>query len=206
MTWPLLSGLISVSVILALTPGPDTLLTLRCGARSAGAGYRYAAGAAAGIVVWSLFALTGLRLALDRWPQLLPGVTAVGGTLILVLGLLALRNGLRHHTSGAPLQPPARPLVVGLASSLTNPKTGLIFLAAFPRVLPAELTLGSAVVVPAIAAGSVGLWLVILATVAGRGRVGRTLTGPTFEILSGLVLAGMGALALVEGLSHGVAA
>lgn len=206
MTWPLLSGLISVSVVLALTPGPDTLLTLRCGARSAGAGYRYAAGAAAGIVVWSLFALTGLRLALDRWPQLLPGVTAVGGTLIMVLGLLALRNGLRHHTSGAPLQPPARPLVVGLASSLTNPKTGLIFLAAFPRVLPAELTLGSAVVVPAIAAGSVGLWLVILATVAGLGRVGRTLTGPTFEILSGLVLAGMGALALVEGLSHGVAA
>ncbi|USQ80008.1 LysE family transporter [Ornithinimicrobium faecis] len=204
MTWPLLSGLISVSVILALTPGPDTLLTLRCGARSATAGYRYAAGAAAGIVVWSLFALTGLRLALDAWPHLLPTVTAVGGLLILVLGLLALRNGLRHHTSGAALAPPSRPLAVGLASSLTNPKTGLIFLAAFPRVLPAELTVGSAVVVPAIAAGSVGLWLVVLASVAGRGRVGRVLTGSAFEILSGLVLAGMGALALVEGLSHAV--
>lgn len=202
MTWPLLGGLISVSVVLALTPGPDTLLTLRCGARSASAGYRYAAGAAAGIVVWSFFALTGLRLALDRWPHLLPAVTAVGGLLITVLGLLAIRNGLRHHSSGTALAPPSRPLLVGLASSLTNPKTGLIFLAAFPRVLPAELTISSAVVVPTIAAGSVGLWLVLLASVAGRGRIGRVLTGSAFEGLSGVVLAGMGLLALAEGLSH----
>ncbi|WP_114906530.1 LysE family translocator [Ornithinimicrobium murale] len=206
MTWPLLGGLISVSLILALTPGPDTLLTLRCGARSTVAGFRYAAGAATGIVVWSLFALTGLRLALDRWPQLLPAVTAVGGVLILALGLAALRNGLRHHAVGAPLTPPRRPAVVGLASSLTNPKTGLIFLAAFPRVLPDDLTLSSAVVVPAIAAGSVGLWLALLASVAGRGRVGRVLTGPSFEVVSGLVLAGMGALAVYEGLAHGAIA
>lgn len=204
MTWAWLGGLVSVSLVLALTPGPDTLLTLRCGARSAAAGYRYAAGAALGIVAWSLFALTGLRLALDRWPHLLPAVTAIGGVLILALGLLAFRNGLRHHTSGASLPPPSRPGLVGLASSLTNPKTGLIFLAAFPRVLPAELTVGTALAVPAVAAGSVGLWLVILASVAGRGAVGRALTGPTFETLSGLVLAGMGALAIYEGLAHGV--
>lgn len=202
MTWPILGGLFSVSVVLALTPGPDTLLTLRCGARSATAGYRYAAGAAAGIVVWSFFALTGLRLALDRWPHLLPAVAAVGGALIMVLGLLAIRNGLRHSSSGAALAPPSRPLLVGLASSLTNPKTGLIFLAAFPRVLPAELTISSAVIVPTIAAGSVGLWLVLLASLAGRGRVGQALTGSAFEWLSGVVLASMGVLALVEGLSR----
>lgn len=195
---------IGACVILAVTPGPDTFLTLRFAAHSVRAGFVYSVAVALGVLVWAVLALTGVAALLQRFPEVRAGLTWIGGSYLVFLGLSALvqvhrARQRRAHVpepvsvgagaggSGweAPSEPdPVEPRMrarshasvfrTGMISSLTNPKTGLFFLALLPPFLPAapsaadHVILVATVVVVMIAYG-MGL------SVVAR-RVGRILT------------------------------
>ncbi|WP_374928734.1 LysE family translocator [Kytococcus sedentarius] len=199
-----LAPLLAASLVLAAAPGPDTLLTLRTSAHGLRQGLRYAAGAAGGIVVWALASLVVLQAVVQSAPEVLRVVGIAGGMFLLWMGYRLVRSGRAAHRDAVPVEIPRRPGLTGLVSSLTNPKTGVIFLAVFPQALPDAPGPAVLVLVPALVAAIVGGWLAALGWgvhVVGA-RAQRVMTGPAFEVGAGLVMATMGVVVLLDAGAH----
>ena len=276
MTGAEYSAFLGASVILAVTPGPDTFLTLRFAARSVRGGLVYTAAAGLGVLVWAVLALTGVAALLERFPDVRVGLTWVGGSYLVFLGASALlqvrrarkepatssaagssfggsagteesaaravpdvaalqavpeaamagtraephgtprgsaaapaaavappRQGIGAHPGqGADVEPrlPVRSLPTvfrtGLLSSLTNPKTGLFFLALLPPFLPESPGPVEHVVLVATVVGCMLVYGAGLSVVAAR--VGRFLTGGSGPLI---VDGTAGAILVVLGVS-----
>jgi len=136
-----LAAFVAVSAIVAVTPGPDSLLvlrhTLRGGRR---AGVYTALGAASGSLAWGLCSAAGLTAILAASAKAFRVVELVGAAYLLYLGLRGLRRSTdpSSPTPGAPRDGRARGFRAGLVSNVLNPKVGLFFLAVMPQFIPAH--------------------------------------------------------------------
>lgn len=195
-----LLALFGASAILAAAPGPDTVLTIRSGVHGFSVGLRYALGVAIGVVGWSLFTMLALRVVLAEWPWLLLAVEIAGGLFLLWLGTISARHAMAARRAGQVAPPPRRPTLTGIISSLTNPKTGVIFLAVFPQVLPDEPTGLSLAIVASMPALVLLVWLcgVSAASAALGARVQRHLTSGVVELAGGGLIALMGVIVLIS--------
>lgn len=272
MTGAEYTAFLGAALILAVTPGPDTFLTLRYGAQSFRRGLIYASAAACGITVWAVLALSGLAALLQTYPAARTVLAVCGGLYLTFLGLRTLwgvwqverriRAGARavvvpyaaaeapasvaasagaatpsaagvaasagsaRHAGavgggadtltrepavvpaegavapsadGGVLGAEARarrrsPFPVGLLSSLTNPKTGMFFLALFPAFLPREqgLVLLAGLVLTIVAVFAL-YSLVLVASAAGLGRRLESRRGTLImDLVSGGVLVLLG--------------
>lgn len=192
---------LGASIILALTPGPDTFLTLRFGARSVRQGVVYACAVAVGIVVWVILALAGIAALLQKFPAVLAALTVVGGLYLGYLGTTSLIGAVRTHRSSPPapdmsggIDSRGSPFRIGMISSLTNPKTALFFLALLPPFLPRSPSTVDYSILVVTAAGCVLAYSIVLAIIAGRaGRLLLKGRGPTFmDAASGIILIALG--------------
>lgn len=191
---------LGASIVLALTPGPDTFLTLRFGAGSVRQGLVYAGAVAVGIVIWVILALAGIAALLREFPTVLTVLTIAGGLYLAYLGISSLVAAVRAHRAppapDIPLSTMSRrsPFKVGMVSSLTNPKTALFFLALLPPFLPSSPGPVDYSILVVTAAGCVLVYSIILAIIAGRaGR--RLLSGSGTKFMdaaSGVILIGLG--------------
>ncbi len=124
-----------MSLILTVTPGPDSLLVLRSsllGGRRTGV--RVAGGATAGSLAWGICSAVGLTAILAASSQLYLAVQPAGACYLVLLGIRGLR-ATGGHTSPSRLE--RRPgFRTGLLSNLLNPKIGLFFLAITPQLIP----------------------------------------------------------------------
>jgi threonine/homoserine/homoserine lactone efflux protein len=138
---PHLAAFVAVAVVVIVTPGPDTALTIRntlLGGRRGG--MFTAVGAAAGQMIWSVATSAGVAALLVASEPVFRGVRYAGGAYLTFLGVQALRAAARRggDSFGAPAAGAAlelSPLVSlrqGLFSNLTNPK----MVAFFPGLLP----------------------------------------------------------------------
>jgi threonine/homoserine/homoserine lactone efflux protein len=132
---------LTVSVLVIVTPGPDTALTVRntlLGGRQAG--IFTALGVVWGQAVWALATAAGLAALLAASEPAFIAFKYVGAAYLVFLGAQALVGALRGRApAGAPSRPVASPRVTpptalrqGLVSNLTNPKMA----AFFPSLLP----------------------------------------------------------------------
>ncbi|MFP3472486.1 LysE family transporter, partial [Micrococcus sp. SIMBA_144] len=64
MTGPELVTIAGAATALAVTPGPETILTVRLSALRRKAGLIYSLGSATGMTVWMIAALTGISALL----------------------------------------------------------------------------------------------------------------------------------------------
>ena len=90
MTGAEYTAFLGAALILAVTPGPDTFLTLRYGAQSFRRGLIYASAAACGITVWAVLALSGLAALLQTYPAARTVLAVCGGLYLTFLGLRTL--------------------------------------------------------------------------------------------------------------------
>ena len=187
---------------IAASPGPIFFLCLR---RSllrgwliglvSGLGVATADAAYAAVAVFGIAALSTILLGGERWLELF------GGAALILLGI---RSVLEQPRIGeASTAATGRGLLWAYASTLgltiTNPAT-IISFAALAAALGAGLS-GSwtkpALVVAGVGLGSAGWWLILAAiTAALRARVTPTVAR-TIGIVSGLAIAGLGAVAVV---------
>lgn len=224
---------LGASMVLAVTPGPDTFLMLRFGAHHVRAGLVYTTAVALGVMVWAILSLTGVAALLEQFPGVRTALTWVGGSYLMYLGISALFHVQRrrklpaallaeeaNHTPGdsskshrgnADNSPSAVDGTVvvdshdtrqafgsvfrkGLISSLTNPKTGLFFLALLPPFLPQSPSLIDHGMLVATVAACILVYGALLSAVADR--IGRLLTigsGPVIiDSVAGAVLIGLG--------------
>jgi threonine/homoserine/homoserine lactone efflux protein len=131
------AAFLGVAVLVIVTPGPDTAVTVRAallgGRRS---GWVTAAGVVSGQACWTVAASAGVAALLVASEPAFLAVKLAGAAYLVYLGVQALRAALRHETL-----PAAAPGVAagrtayrdGLLSDLGNPKMAAFFTSLLPQ-------------------------------------------------------------------------
>jgi threonine/homoserine/homoserine lactone efflux protein len=172
-----LAGFLVLSIIVIVTPGPDTALTIRntlLGARASGVAT--AAGVALGQAMWSVATSAGVVALLVAAEPAFAALKLAGAAYLVFLGAQALWGAFRPGRSTEPAAPPrtvrlppAAALRQGVISNLTNPKMAVFF----PSLLPQFVAPGSTTFLALLALGLVFClmtlsWLTAYAFVVAR--------------------------------------
>jgi threonine/homoserine/homoserine lactone efflux protein len=136
-----LAAFVGVSLVVIVTPGPDTALTVRSalfGGRLGG--LATAAGVATGQATWALCTAAGLAALLHASQPALLAIRIVGAAYLIYLGagaLLAAMRSRKVHTAEAIAHrrriAPTAAYRQGLLSNLSNPKMAVFFIAVLPQ-------------------------------------------------------------------------
>jgi threonine/homoserine/homoserine lactone efflux protein len=127
-----LAAFLGVSLLVIVTPGQDTALTIRntlLGGRRGGV--RTAGGVAAGQATWTLAASAGLVAVLRASEPAFVAVRLLGAAYLVYLGLSTLlrRGVVSPHTTGSA----RHAFRQGLLSNLGNPKMAVFFTSLLPQ-------------------------------------------------------------------------
>ena len=129
-----LVAFLGVSLLVIVTPGQDTALTIRntlLGGRRAGV--RTAAGVAAGQATWTLAASAGVVALLRASEPAFTTVRLVGAAYLVYLGLQTLLRRGRVEPRAGDGGSSRRALRQGLLSNLGNPKMAVFFTSLLPQ-------------------------------------------------------------------------
>lgn len=202
-------GFLGVSVVVIVTPGPDTAITIRntlLGGR--GNGLLTALGVSIGQCTWTLAASAGIAAILVASEPAFAAVKLVGAAYLILLGLHSLYSAWKSRGtegSGEPRPPkriPARTgFVQGLISNLSNPKMAVFFMALLPQFVPTGgATFGWSALLGALFCTMTFGWLALYAFVVEKA--GNLLRTPRvkriLDAVMGTVLVGLGVRLAVE--------
>jgi threonine/homoserine/homoserine lactone efflux protein len=190
---------VGLSAVLALTPGPDSLLVLRFSVRRARAGVAAATGSAIGTLVWALLVGIGLAALIEQSAELYRILKVVGGLYLLFLGVQAILHSRREPVADEGARLPVASVTAafgaGLLSTMTNPKVGLFFLAVVPQFLPKDGSAFALTMLLGATVAAVGfVYLVVLAALAAKATLWlkRPRVAKYIERVSGSILAALG--------------
>jgi threonine/homoserine/homoserine lactone efflux protein len=164
-----LLAFVTTIALLAMLPGANnaaiTRQTLLGGRR---AGLLTVAGSSTGILIWAITAAVGLSAVLLANPHTYFAIRIAGAVVLCVLGLLAL---LRKPPASSRSRDTATSFVVGVATSLGNPKAGVVAVSLIPQFVTAE----GPVLVSSIALGAIwalvsGSWFCLYVWIIDKGR------------------------------------
>ena len=190
-------------LLAAAIPGPNWIVITR---NALAGGRRRAVLAALGVTMgstmWMLTALTGAAAALTQLHGLLTVLRLAGAAYLMWSAVLVWRSATRSsgEVAGAGYAGPSAryPLVGGLLTSLSNPKSALfwtsVFTSTFPANPPALLCLASGLVVTSLAAAwYLGMAMVFtsrgIQPIVGRFRCLIQRAGALAQMVLGLRLA-----------------
>jgi threonine/homoserine/homoserine lactone efflux protein len=133
-----LAAFVGIAVIVIVTPGPDTALTIRntlLGGRAAGV--RTALGVVTGQAVWTLATSAGIAALLVASEPAFRAVRLAGAAYLVFLGLQTLRRALHgERTAAARGRRTGAAYRQGLLSNLGNPKMAAFFTSLLPQFAP----------------------------------------------------------------------
>lgn len=223
-------ALLGVAIVLAVTPGPDTMVTLSNALRDRRAGILAALGTTVGVFGWAALVAVGVAAFLEDSPLAFQVLRLLGGAYLLYLGYRAVsahftaipvpadnepaiaRGGrpatvggtgtttaVRPHTA-APRRHARPAFTAGLTCCLTNPKTGLFFLALLPQFTPPGAgALFVVVVMGGTVAATLGIYLIVVALAAHTASTWLNRPGVIrwIDLASGVVFAVLGLMVAV---------
>jgi threonine/homoserine/homoserine lactone efflux protein len=131
-----LVAFLGVALVVIVTPGQDTALTVRntlAGGRRAGV--RTAAGVVCGQAVWALAASAGVAALLVASEPAFVALKVAGAAYLTYLGATALLAAARRRPQADPAARPAggHELRQGLLGNLGNPKMAVFFSSLLPQ-------------------------------------------------------------------------
>ena len=121
MTGPEILTITGAAAALAVTPGPETILTIRLSSLRRKAGLVYALGTATGTVIWMVLALTGVSALLTVYPAAVQVLKIGGGLYLCLLGVLAGRQALRLRRELKAAEATDRPTANATPTPSTTP-------------------------------------------------------------------------------------
>ncbi len=201
---------VAVALVIIVTPGQDTALTIR---NTLAAGYRggvlTAVGVSLGQATWTLAASAGLDALLMASRQAVITLELLGSAYLVLLGTRAAFGALRSRASISPaaarpanvLLSPATALRQGLLSNLSNPKM-LVF---FASLLPQFATSFGGLIIRGAAFCSLTLaWLSACAVAVPRASalMRRPRAWRLVEALTGAVLVALGVRLALAAVAH----
>lgn len=196
---------LGISILVIVTPGPDTALTIRntlLGGR--GGGVFTALGVAAGQAIWALATSIGIVALLVASEPVFLAVKFAGAAYLVILGAQALWAALRP--SGVPpVMPgdgarrrlaPALAFRQGVISDLGNPKMAVFFTSLLPQFAPqGGATVASLMLLGMVFCALTFTWLALYAIAVARAgdflrrpRIRRAVEGVTGAVLVALGL------------------
>lgn len=113
-------ALVGVAVILAVTPGPDTMLSLRYALSSRRAGLGAATGSSLAAFAWAALAATGLAALFETSPLAYEILSLVGGAYLILLGVRAV-SVARLRMRAVSLARTQEKMLVGAGESQASP-------------------------------------------------------------------------------------
>jgi threonine/homoserine/homoserine lactone efflux protein len=196
---------LGVSILVIVTPGPDTALTIRnslLGGRAGGLGT--ALGVSTGQLIWALAASAGLAAILAASEPLFHAVRLAGAAYLVWLGPQSLRTALRPRPRAAAgcewsRAGHLRPRVAftqGVVNNLGNPKMAVIFASVLPQfAAPAQGMASTLMMLGLIFSALTFGWLSLYATAVSA--IGDLMRAPAVrravEAVNGAILIGLGA-------------
>jgi threonine/homoserine/homoserine lactone efflux protein len=196
---------IGVSIVVIVTPGPDTAITIRntlFGGRAGGVST--ALGIAVGQTVWAIATSAGIVALLVASEPLFLAVKYAGAAYLVLLGIQALREAFwprARGNSAAMVDQPVRRLAPvaafrqGLISDLGNPKMAVFFASLLPQFVPAGAESFSALLFLGIVfAGMTFAWLTVYAVVVAKAGdfLRRSSVRRVIEVATGTLLVALG--------------
>lgn len=162
-----------VSLIVTITPGPDSLLVLRSSLRAGRrTGIRVAAGATSGSLFWGVCSAAGLTAIMAASAQAFRAVQLAGAVYLVFLGIRGWRaaaSPMAGHEHPGPGPGPG--FRAGLLSNVLNPKVGLFFLTVMPQLLPRHSHVAACALAFAVTDALIaGAWLATVAWISDRAR------------------------------------
>lgn len=139
-----LFAFVGVSILLAITPGPDmAVVTKNALAHGRRGVFLTTAGIALALLVWVTATAVGLSAVLRASADLLFALKLVGATYLAYLGLRTLIESRHRPADLLAAAPPAAAAHTvfrqGFFSAITNPKLGVFFVTFLPQfVLPGQ--------------------------------------------------------------------
>jgi threonine/homoserine/homoserine lactone efflux protein len=134
-----LAAFLGIAILVIVTPGQDTALTIRNSLLAGrGGGVATAFGIVSGLAFWTFATSAGLAALLVASEPVFVALRLAGAAYLGYLGLQALRHAIRparlalDRTAGSPLAPP-RAFRQGLLSNLGNPKIAVFFTSLLPQ-------------------------------------------------------------------------
>ena len=135
----------SIWCVAVITPGPNLFITLQASVKGSRlAGLYVVLGTCTGTVFWSMAGFFGIAYLFDTFPWMYTLLKVLGGSYILWLGVLSIRNSRKYSDeSDGPKHSPQNlhsDYWKGLITNLSNPKTAMFITSLFASVLPKEPT------------------------------------------------------------------
>jgi len=194
---------LGVSLIVIVTPGPDTAITIRntlFGGR--GGGVFTALGIASGQTIWAFATSLGIVALLIASAPLFLAVKYVGAAYLVYLGVQALREAARPTAPKSLILPDVRRRLSrwaafrqGLLSDLANPKMAIFFASLLPQfAAPDGASVTGFMLLGIVFAVMTFSWLVLYAVVLTKlgDRLRRPAVRRTIEGVTGTLLIGFG--------------
>ena len=136
---PLFLGFLAISLLLAVTPGPDMALVTRNALAHGPRGVLLTTtGIACALGLWVTATAIGVAALLNASSTLFNLLKVVGGTYLAYLGIrawLASREQPGDLLAREPAAPAGAILRQGLISAATNPKLGVLFVSLLPQFI-----------------------------------------------------------------------
>jgi threonine/homoserine/homoserine lactone efflux protein len=186
----------AVLCLLALVPGPDVAVVMRCAVRGGRrAGFAAAVGVVVGLAVWALLAVVGLAALLAASATAYDVVRLAGAGYLLTLGVTHLwraRPGSSEHEADWRGRSAWK---AGVLTNLLNPKVGVIYTSLLPSLVPrAGSTTGWLGLLAVTHITLSLLFLLIYASAAGifRKALSRPRGRSILQRITGVTLIGLG--------------
>jgi threonine/homoserine/homoserine lactone efflux protein len=187
-----LAAFLGVSLVVIVTPGQDTALTIRntltSGRRG---GVRTAFGVASGQVVWALAASAGVSALLLASKPVFTALRIAGAAYLVLLGAQALVSAVRGRTAAHTAPRGSAAYRQGLLSNLGNPKMVVFFTSLLPQF---AASFGGMLALGAAFASLTLAWLSLYAVAVARAKAVllRTRIRRALDAVAGLVLVAFG--------------
>ncbi|GAB3526828.1 LysE family translocator [Arthrobacter monumenti] len=187
-------------VVLAVTPGPESLLALRYSLRRVTAGLAASCGSALGNLMWAALVGIGLASLIEQSAVAYRVLKILGGLYLIYLGIQAFRgprpDKLPADAGKEAIRSAGLPAFgAGLLSCMMNPKVGLFYIAIVPQFLPRNGSVFATTMLLGATLGAIILiYLVVLCLVAAKANawLNRPRVTRNLERSSGAILAALG--------------
>jgi threonine/homoserine/homoserine lactone efflux protein len=208
--WQLRDGMrdvlafLGISLVVIVTPGQDTALTIRNTLQAGRAnGVKTATGVASGQLVWALAASTGLAALLAASEPAFNALKLAGAAYLIMLGLQALRDAIRGHAphDKEPKTPTEHGFRQGLISNLGNPKMAVFFTGLLPQFAPDQGPAFATMLALGVVFAALTLaWLTLYATAVDTARAAlqRPAVRRALDAVTGTALIALGVRVAAE--------
>ncbi|MFI6519004.1 LysE family translocator [Spirillospora sp. NPDC050679] len=193
------------AVLIALAPGPSTVVIMRESMRSGRrAGLATTLGNEAGVLAWGVAAALGLSALLAASRLAYDGLRIVGAVVLVYFGARALWQARKGAPAGGPEEgrdgaagpvPVWRCFRLGLVTNFANPKAGVFAVSFLPQFVPEGRPVMATLVLLSVLWALIDLvWYTVVVWLVGAAKqvLGRPGVRRRLEQVSGVVLVGLG--------------